>query len=1091
MRYTTCALAFSCLLAATACFGPATVAQEVTDDAAVRDLRGIDLVVLVDVSGSMGRQSNGNPASDPERIRWDAVKLLLDLFGPADRIMIQRFNESCPAGFEGIPEKDRKAYKKALEDNWFPNRDIGFPGVLQQLTDTNRPAIAASIDEFNRTDDNLSTGERYLDYGGTKIVGALMSAAVRIKNASAVRTPQVVLLTDGLDDDYRDGRFRDGELETALAEFKDGRIPVHIVGLNLQSMGQDQSRLARDLLTNISHLSGGHFFEVENSERLTEEFVNLIRQIKGYWVDEIEYLPARDGTSKLATSLVINGVIDLGILSYEKPANPVNRKDSIRPPRKVLESIWVSSEPNPLKKSAPRTGKNNTLYRYSYFGPELDVSKGLGPSPFKDLQSLGRLELNMQGDEAEDSAQRLLLLKGTAELFLLQNPKAGATYYRNETLQIQLKMLPSAHFAPGQFEAKARFRPVGTRDFDDISKIVTVDLAPFSTAIGRGFQASLPLSALSRLSPADVERNAYEVTVSMRGRGAPEIADHTLSGNHLELPPRVFTVTNYLSIKPLEDVVLSNTTDKVEISVETGFEVEEDITLNFKLTPPKPNDPALAEPKLLVSPNEGSLILKRGKGKIQVELDKDALPARGVIYQPGAIILSHPEDMRMNSAEELTALVRLNLDLGRVGFDPQNLTELLAGQEGTKSVPIKMRLIPADQAGFSDQTVNLTLRQLPTDAPKRAGSTPQSDSESTAEDEAVDSKTTFAAEELWLAQTDDDLPADQRSQSLTDIKIGRAFHIHLHAQGEKTQGKYPFVLTVTGDQLAPAELRFEVSVNAPNIELESAPPDVMGSMTLYAAPGESVSGVFRGWLSSSALEGRSYPVHVRQSFVGQKVLFKSAAGDEAHFEVGCPHEDEPVLLSAGKDHAKLLPFEVVVPEGTTYGRYSAELELTGRGVNPRTVILNVVVNEFVFEINSRDATGKPIWQVCNDGDLIQLADLGTTRWLRLRTQMNDSIDNPDRVTVQLAGPFKDEAGDVIRLPKHSTELSADKQSIWMKVDFQGEPNFNSRGEPYTIAVVADGSQLHVANASFTFRVRFLVVDNILNTADVSALETQE
>ena len=37
------------------------------------------------------------PASDPERLRWDAVKLVLDLLTKDDRILVLPFNETCPA----------------------------------------------------------------------------------------------------------------------------------------------------------------------------------------------------------------------------------------------------------------------------------------------------------------------------------------------------------------------------------------------------------------------------------------------------------------------------------------------------------------------------------------------------------------------------------------------------------------------------------------------------------------------------------------------------------------------------------------------------------------------------------------------------------------------------------------------------------------------------------------------------------------------------------------------------------------------------------------------------------------------------------
>ena len=52
----------------------------------------IDLVFLVDVSRSMFE----DPGNDPERIRWDAVLLSMDLLTSEDKVLIIPFNEDSP-----------------------------------------------------------------------------------------------------------------------------------------------------------------------------------------------------------------------------------------------------------------------------------------------------------------------------------------------------------------------------------------------------------------------------------------------------------------------------------------------------------------------------------------------------------------------------------------------------------------------------------------------------------------------------------------------------------------------------------------------------------------------------------------------------------------------------------------------------------------------------------------------------------------------------------------------------------------------------------------------------------------------------------
>ena len=100
------------LLAAIASFWLATSAAPVRGDDPSR-LESLDVFILVDVSRSMylaPAQSkveemqafdpamDGRPAgSDPERQRWDAVRLLLDLLTDDDQVTILPFNEVAPA----------------------------------------------------------------------------------------------------------------------------------------------------------------------------------------------------------------------------------------------------------------------------------------------------------------------------------------------------------------------------------------------------------------------------------------------------------------------------------------------------------------------------------------------------------------------------------------------------------------------------------------------------------------------------------------------------------------------------------------------------------------------------------------------------------------------------------------------------------------------------------------------------------------------------------------------------------------------------------------------------------------------------------
>ena len=1077
-----------------------------------RDLRGIDLVVLVDVSASMSR----NPGSDTDRIRWDAVKLSLDLMGHADRVMIQRFNDECPAGFKDAAD-DPAGYEKLLKDRWFPDQKMGFQRKLQRLTDRNRSDISRKIAAFNRTDDDIpGTGDGYLDYGNTSIVGALASITDQIQQSSAVRTKQVILLTDGLDTDYEHGKYREeAELRETLAVFVadssgPGKVPIHIVGLNLQGEGEEDARLARELLTRIAHLSGGQFFEVRDSANLVAAFVKLIREIKGYWVDTVQYDPRTDGSVRLAKSLVVSGIIDLGILSYDKltKAQYESPKYKIRPPQQPVELNWVSLHPHTVKQMQPevRTGNSETLYRYSYFGPELSDDSSLGRSPFAgpDFEKPVTLNLTMRGQETE---QHLIMLKGAVDLFALRIPAAGDTFHRNQTLTILVEMAPSDHFVPGQFKVVARVKPVGTGDTvdrpseTDDAEVVT--LRPFSNPNGtRGFETPLRLSRLPR---GDGDRDSYQVAVSIEGLGTPE---HALSGNHRDLPPRVFTVENSLTIRPLEDVELTHSEHSAEIDVGTAFPVEEDIELNVEFMPPASKNGTVSEDSLRTTysdgtTGEGRLVLKQGKGTIRFSLNNNLLPERGIVYRPGRIRITHPGDLRMAPQE---AHVGLRLDLGRVEVKPAyQLIE--AGDMEIGSEPVRVWLDPPNQSGFDDETVTVTLFPLPApgssiddepapsspaagirrDVPMAGQQKPRSDSTAKTELRTFNPKTTFGVQELWLARvTENPLSPSQHGHSLTGLNLNEELRVHLHARGTKKSGKYPFLLRASGDWMVPAEARFDISVNAPRVELDSK------VQTMYVVPGRSGQVVFRAWLSS-ALEGGSRPVHVRDAFTAQKVTFASSTpgAPVEMFEVSCPHKEQPVVLLPGEDSARLVPFTLHVPAGTPYGRYSASFELVGPDVIPQTLITNVVVNSLKFDIATTDPeTRKTVWRPATSDEVVQLADLPMTQCLRLRTGLGEPFADVEQVAIERAGPFQDEAGDVQPLPAVHKELSKDCLSLRLKLRFSEVPNFSSRGDPYTIAIVATARDLHVPDEKFTFRVRFLLVRDVLRSTPSSTDKVQ-
>ena len=108
---------------------------EASEGEAILAVRGLDVAILVDVSRSMRHfavrpvetrvESRTGNGSDPERIRWDAVKLVLDLLTDEDRLLIQRFNHACPPKYS---EEQRKVLNQGAHGTQANGQSAGSAG---------------------------------------------------------------------------------------------------------------------------------------------------------------------------------------------------------------------------------------------------------------------------------------------------------------------------------------------------------------------------------------------------------------------------------------------------------------------------------------------------------------------------------------------------------------------------------------------------------------------------------------------------------------------------------------------------------------------------------------------------------------------------------------------------------------------------------------------------------------------------------------------------------------------------------------------------------------------------------------------------
>jgi hypothetical protein len=109
------------------------------------------------------------------------------------------------------------------------------------------------------------------------------------------------------------------------------------------------------------------------------------------------------------------------------------------------------------------------------------------------------------------------------------------------------------------------------------------------------------------------------------------------------------------------------------------------------------------------------------------------------------------------------------------------------------------------------------------------------------------------------------------------------------------------------------------------------------------------------------------------------------------------------------------------------------------------------------------------------------------QWLRVRTGLGEPFKNEDQISVLRVGPFKDDGGDIQRLPILEKKLLEDRRGILLKIAFPAVSNFNRQGDPYTIGIVTTATELHVPEKRFEFRVRYLRARDIIRSSTAQPL----
>ena len=1071
---------------------------------------GIDFVLLVDVSRSMVTftEKGSIPVipdgSDPQRIRWDAAKLLLDLLGPGDRLMVCRFNHACPPVMnESGQMQDDEKFVQYFRENpkdfmnaWRADFNQDFDKLPM-----GRVRLATGINQFNRDDDNIpGQGIGYLDVGGTRIIGALSTIASRLKTSfkanpsvSTDRPIHVILLTDGLDEDYEAKKYADYEAETdaeksplrsalgfytgddQLAIRQRVRIPVHCVGLNLAGQGNEKAKKSRHLLGQISKMSGGTFQEVRDSSGLMKFFLCMTKNLRRYWYQEIT-----DPQVLIHETTVTNDLVELGILSFRESLE--NRpKYAIEPTVVEPKLDWsgVDEAPTP---DLIRTGKDASLYRYYYFGRSVDSAGGLQASPFSKITERASLGITIP----RDPNQRLVLLKGTVKpLFEMIIPEANSpAYRRHEILVIQAEMISSRHFQPTHFELTATVRLLAKKpqngDADSDRGPIHVSCATFtpgqfgqedhelrSVPLSPGtlenekivFTGEIPILSLPATTNA---MDSYEITVTARGL----TGSHALSDMQQDLPPRMIDVQNSLVLEAVSAVELSTDEggDACEFEIKAVSRTGKrfgDIPLKMEFRAPRETktDTALNAECFQVLTSHGTLpqlILKDGRAKIRLSLNRSSVPERGQQYSDGELLVTHAEGEKM--MKSLRIPLQLRLDLAKVQFKSAP-TEIVAKSELVTSDPISV--IQSGKGKFEENlTASVSLKFL---GPV---------------DEDRSDPSTFDETELWVEKVGGII--DSSSRQRVTLKIGNgseeSFRIHLHPRGVKTPMKYRCRLVVSGAGINTLTHNFFLNKDAATIEIDPA------EVSIAIGRGISRRIPIKAWLRGGIEDEHADDVHLDGIQAGQSPFFgrQGTENQGDHFQVFGPDLAIPVKLSAAPSE---LSFQISVPEDTPYGRYFRDLKLVGSNVTSRTIRMNVVVNGLEFDIFNKSSVRMndlaQTWQPFSSKSLIQLLNTNMKQTLRIRTGLGEPLEK-EELDVRIVGLFQAENGDPVqgKVVVSDLRLTDDRSTAEFDIDFPKTSNRNAQGLPYVLNLAANAKSAASENwfindAKVEFKVRYL------------------
>ncbi|MFV1965230.1 MAG: VWA domain-containing protein, partial [Pirellulaceae bacterium] len=862
------------------------LAQSVLDE-------GLDLILLVDVSGSMYENDDQEPktGSDWQRLRWDAVKLVLDLLTDEDRIMILPFNHRTPANhIRSFPARLQSPGDPAVRRNLSDNILSLIPGVSYQVRDG----------------------------GSTGILRAMQVAReeierVRVDDAAA-RRPVALLLTDGEETEVAEEE-RQEKFEAMAAAFQTMKVPVYTFGLG------DKVKPARlQLLAGKS----GYYQKINDSNQLVEMFRELIWSLKGQWIWDVKPFQLKAGESKESFKTKLHdSILDFGILCYmidPKPfADQYPKRNTFQPDPSPNITWHPPLGFDPFDRLPPRTGKQIGQYKtgHAYYYCDGRITGG---------DAMGTLFRRQTGEVHVEFVNvgrltRAYFVKRTVPLFRVE--LEDRSFYRHEPIPVTVVMEKSAYFQPADFDVYAELTPGVDSGSAEGNSVVRVALKAKEQPIRDGRWHFVDENKVFSAATLPRSRERFDrctLRVILQGN---ESRKHGLSAFRHKRPLQTILIENAIPLTHEPDRIQLEWPNELQcdVTVRTRYPYPDHLILTSQFLMPKLKTPAEDEPATsqgthlevsLADPSQNTRMqLDQGRATLRLQLPRSK-PVGGV-YQPGS--------MRFISADPLWPIV--NAGLPRSAPDRDAYAFSIHARVGTIGLvfePSEADVVVGPKT--SRGTANIRLRTVDEDG-KSAGPL------TVAIRVANDQTRSFSAQELWM-QPAGEPPHEEPDKRLQLLPLDRpdaVFQVFFQPDpeaGVALLGPHDYLLAASGIGYDPATMPFTPIVESPEIELERK------ATLVYGQPGGSTSTSLKVRLKW--LHGAPYSFSLRPV---SGMIFRAYPDPERQAAFVATYEGpaQPLLLESAAEGASddagwtELPFKLSFPVGAEPGKFGGEIQI--------------------------------------------------------------------------------------------------------------------------------------------------------------------